>query len=73
MEAMTADHLPIIGPSPNASGVFHSFGYSGHGFQLVPVLGAIMTDLIVHGGTNRVIEPFSAKRLIRKEVRHVAH
>ncbi|MGN7713783.1 NAD(P)/FAD-dependent oxidoreductase [Agrobacterium radiobacter] len=66
MEAMTADHLPIIGPSPNASGVFHSFGYSGHGFQLVPVLGAIMTDLIVHGGTNRVIEPFSAKRLIRE-------
>lgn len=64
MEAMTADHLPIIGPSPNAKGIFHSFGYSGHGFQLVPVLGAIMTDLIVHGGTNRVIEPFSPRRLM---------
>nr|WP_012477960.1 MULTISPECIES: FAD-binding oxidoreductase [Agrobacterium tumefaciens complex]AAZ50407.1 LecH [Agrobacterium tumefaciens]ASK40775.1 FAD-dependent oxidoreductase [Agrobacterium genomosp. 6]UVY99549.1 LecH [Agrobacterium fabrum] len=66
MEAMTPDHLPIIGASANAKGIFHSFGYSGHGFQLVPVLGAIMTDLIVHGETNRVIEPFSAKRLIRE-------
>lgn len=73
MEAMTPDHLPIIGPSPNAKGIFHSFGYSGHGFQLVPVLGAIMTDLIVYGGTNRVIEPFSAKRLMRGQAVLAAH
>ncbi|MBP2537465.1 NAD(P)/FAD-dependent oxidoreductase [Agrobacterium tumefaciens] len=73
MEAMTADHLPIIGPSPKAKGIFHSFGYSGHGFQLVPVLGAIMTDLIVHGGTNRVIEPFSARRLMEGQATLPTH
>ena len=66
MEAMTPDHLPIIGPSPNANGIFHSFGYSGHGFQLVPVVGAIMADLIVHSGTNRVIKHFAPGRLIGK-------
>ncbi len=73
MEAMTPDHLPIIGPSANAVGIYHSFGYSGHGFQLVPVLGAILTDLIVHGGTNRVIEPFSVKRLIGRKLRKSGH
>ena len=64
MEATPKDHLPVICASPNASGIFHSFGYSGHGFQLVPVVGAIMADLIIHGGTNRAIEAFSATRLM---------
>ena len=65
MEATPKDHLPVICPSPNANGVFHSFGYSGHGFQLVPVVGAIIADLIRHGGTNRPIDAFSATRLMQ--------
>jgi sarcosine oxidase, subunit beta len=64
MEAKTDDHLPVIGASPNASGCYHVFGFSGHGFQLVPVVGAILADLIVHGGTNRPIEGFSADRFM---------
>ncbi len=64
MEAKTDDLLPVIGASPTASGVYHAFGFSGHGFQLVPVVGAILADLIVHGGTNRRIEGLSARRLM---------
>jgi sarcosine oxidase subunit beta len=64
MEAKTKDLLPAIGRSPAAPGVFHVFGFSGHGFQLVPVVGAIVADLIVHGGTNRVISDFEPGRLI---------
>jgi sarcosine oxidase subunit beta len=41
MEATTKDHLPVICASPNAKGAFHAFGFSGHGFQLVPVVGAM--------------------------------
>lgn len=66
IEAKTEDHLPVIGVSPNAPGVFHAFGFSGHGFQLVPIVGAILTDLIVAGGTKRAIEPFSARRLMSR-------
>ncbi|MCR2702816.1 FAD-dependent oxidoreductase, partial [Salmonella enterica] len=40
LEAKTDDMLPVIGPSPNAPGVLHAFGFSGHGFELVPVVGA---------------------------------
>ncbi|WP_439498533.1 NAD(P)/FAD-dependent oxidoreductase [Bosea sp. (in: a-proteobacteria)] len=64
MEAKTRDLLPVLGPSPTAPGLFHSFGYSGHGFQLVPVAGAIIRDLVVEGGTRRAIAAFRPERLM---------
>lgn len=67
MEATTKDHLPVICASPNAKGAFHAFGFSGHGFQLVPVVGAIMVDLIIHGSTRRSIEGFDATRLMQRQ------
>lgn len=66
IEARTEDLLPVIGPSPNASGVIHVFGFSGHGFQLVPVAGAIVCDLLVHDRTERQITAFAAERLMRR-------
>jgi glycine/D-amino acid oxidase-like deaminating enzyme len=64
IEARTRDDLPVLGASPQAPGVFHSFGYSGHGFQLVPVAGAIISDLLVRGRTDREISAFTAQRLM---------
>jgi sarcosine oxidase, subunit beta len=66
MEAKTDDLIPVIGLSPNASGVVHAFGFSGHGFQLVPVVGAIICDLLVHGRTERQITAFAAERLMTR-------
>ena len=56
--------VPVIGPSPNAPGVYHVFGFSGHGFQLVPVTGAIVMDLVVRGRTDRDINALQAERLM---------
>jgi sarcosine oxidase subunit beta len=64
IEAATRDFLPVIGASPNTPGLFHVFGFSGHGFQLVPVVGAIVGDLIVRGRTGREIAPFAPERLM---------
>jgi len=64
MEAKTKDLLPVLGVSPHARGVFHSFGYSGHGFELVPVAGAIICDLVLRGRTDRQIAAFAAERLM---------
>ena len=64
MEARTADLLPVLGASPHAPGVFHSFGYSGHGFALVPVAGAIICDLVLRGRTERQIAAFAPERLM---------
>jgi sarcosine oxidase subunit beta len=66
IEAKTQDLLPVIGASPNTPGLFHVFGFSGHGFQLVPVVGAILRDLIVEGGTQRQIAPFAPARLMAR-------
>ena len=66
IEAKTRDLLPVIGASPNTPGLFHVFGFSGHGFQLVPVVGAILCDLIVEGGTQRQITGFAPERLVTK-------
>ncbi len=70
IEAQTRDHLPVIGASPQTPGLFHSFGYSGHGFQLVPVLGEIMRDLVVDQKTTRSIAAFAPARLMQG--RHAA-
>jgi sarcosine oxidase subunit beta len=64
LEAKTADLLPVVGPAVNAPGVFHAFGYSGHGFELVPVVGATLADLIVNGSTRRAIGALNAQRLM---------
>jgi sarcosine oxidase subunit beta len=62
IEAMAADGIPVIGPSLTAPGLFHAFGFSGHGFQLSPIVGRIMADLIVHGETSLPIAPFRINR-----------
>lgn len=64
-EAKTEDLLPVIGFSPAATNAVHVFGFSGHGFQLVPIAGAIVADLILRGGTNRPIAAFAPERLMR--------
>jgi sarcosine oxidase subunit beta len=64
LEAKTEDLLPVVGPSPNATGVFHAFGFSGHGFQLVPVVGAALADLVLRGATARAIRNLDARRLM---------
>ncbi|SHI27515.1 NAD(P)/FAD-dependent oxidoreductase [Pollutimonas bauzanensis] len=67
LEAKTQDMLPVVGASPHAAGVFHAFGFSGHGFQLVPVVGAALADLIVRGSTRRAIQNLAAQRLMAAE------
>lgn len=62
IEARTADEIPFIGPSAVAPGLFHSFGYSGHGFQLAPAAGAALAGLIATGATNLPIAPFAVTR-----------
>ncbi len=62
IEARMPDDIPVIGPSSTAEGVFHAFGFSGHGFQLGPISGAIMAELVTTGRTNLPIGPFSITR-----------
>ena len=62
IEGRMPDDIPVIGPSATSEGIWHSFGFSAHGFQLGPIVGAITADLITKGTTSLPIEPFSIRR-----------
>jgi len=62
IEAVTPDGLPILGPSTVDPSFIHSFGYSSHGFQLGPVCGEIVKDLVIHGTSDLPLEPFRPSR-----------
>ena len=62
IEGFTPDDIPVIGPGTREPGVFHAFGFSAHGFQLGPIVGAILADLITRGGTDLPIDPFRIGR-----------
>lgn len=62
IEGFMPDNIPVIGPSSKARGVFHAFGFSAHGFQLSPIVGKIVSDLILDGATSLPIEAFDIGR-----------
>lgn len=62
LEAFTPDRLPVIGASARVPGVFHVFGFSAHGFQLAPIVGRIVADLIMDRPNALPIEAFRIER-----------
>ena len=62
LEGMMPDEIPVIGPSENAPDAYHAFGFSGHGFQLSPIVGKLIAESIVDGKASLPIEPFSITR-----------
>lgn len=65
IEGKLPDEIPVIGRSSTSKGVFHAFGFSAHGFQLGPGVGALMAELVTQGSTNLPIEPFAISRFVR--------
>jgi sarcosine oxidase, subunit beta len=62
IEAAMPDEIPVIGRSQRYDSAFHAFGFSAHGFELGPIVGRIMADLITTGATDLPIAPFAIDR-----------
>lgn len=62
MEGYLPDMIPIIGPSATTSGLFHAFGCCGHGFQIAPGVGAVLAEMIMHGGSETPVADFNIGR-----------
>ena len=62
IEGIMPDVIPVLGPSAVSENVYHSFGYCGHGFQLSPIAGRIIADLVIRGATDLPIAPFRPNR-----------
>jgi sarcosine oxidase subunit beta len=52
----------VIGASSTSQNLWHAFGFSAHGFELGPIVGSILADLVTKGRTSLPIEPFSIAR-----------
>ncbi|MEH6444478.1 MAG: FAD-binding oxidoreductase [Oceanospirillaceae bacterium] len=66
LEAYMPDNLPVIGPSLAAENAFHAFGFSAHGFQMGPIVGKIISQLISEGSSTFDLSPFRVDRFDRK-------
>jgi len=62
IEAAMPDEIPVIGPSLRREQAFHAFGFSAHGFELGPIVGSILADLITRGEAALPIAPFAVNR-----------
>lgn len=49
IEAQTVDEVPILGALPAFSNLVVATGFSGHGFALSPIIGQVISELVVDG------------------------
>jgi sarcosine oxidase subunit beta len=68
LEGIMPDKIPVIGPSRTTPGLWHAFGFSGHGFQLGPAVGAVLDELVREGATATPIAPFDIARFAQPPV-----
>ncbi len=62
VEAFMPDEIPVISLSQHAPQLVHAFGFSAHGFELGPIGGQIVAELVLEGRSTLPIEPFSVDR-----------
>ncbi|HYG71068.1 MAG TPA: FAD-binding oxidoreductase [Actinomycetota bacterium] len=68
---MTPDRHPIVGASP-VGGLYLATGFSGHGFQHAPVIGKVLSELVVEGMASTVdiaalsLDRFDRGQLVRE-------
>ena len=58
----TPDYLPIIGAVGQVEGFYMATAFCGLGFAIGPVVGELMTELILQGRTSLPIDPYSPNR-----------
>jgi sarcosine oxidase subunit beta len=73
IEAYLPDMLPVIGPSGTTPGLWHAFGFCGHGFQLGPGVGAVLADLLLGGRTATPLDLFPITRFATGRVTEAEH
>ncbi|HUH95171.1 MAG TPA: FAD-dependent oxidoreductase [Casimicrobiaceae bacterium] len=62
IEARMPDDIPVISRSSTTRDAYHAFGFSAHGFELGPIVGRIVAELVTTGGTPLPIAPFAIER-----------
>jgi sarcosine oxidase subunit beta len=67
IDGQMPDVIPVMGPSRTTPGLFHAFGFSGHGFMLGPGVGAVLAELALDGRTDTPLDGFDIGRFARQD------
>lgn len=59
---MTPDKDFVIGPDPDESSIFYGYGFSGHGFKFAPLVGKILSHLVLDKDPGIDFSRFSPER-----------
>jgi len=62
IEALAYDEVPILGPIPGFANATLATGFSGHGFALSPIIGQLISELIVDGTPSISLDAFRVDR-----------
>jgi sarcosine oxidase subunit beta len=62
IEGYLPDMLPIISRSDTTPGLIHAFGFCGHGFQVSPGVGLVLSEMLLDGGTRTPIGDYAIGR-----------
>jgi sarcosine oxidase subunit beta len=68
LEALVVDEIPILGALPGIENVTLAAGFSGHGFALSPIVGQLLSELIVDGEASVSIDAFSFNRFADMDI-----
>lgn len=69
IEGRMADGLPVLGQSPLVKGLYHAFGFTGHGFQLGPAVGAVLSEFVLDGDSVTDVSGLSVDRMVNERVK----
>jgi sarcosine oxidase subunit beta len=62
IEALAYDEVPIMGAIPGLANATLATAFSGHGFALSPIIGQLLSELIVDGSPSISLDAFAADR-----------
>jgi sarcosine oxidase subunit beta len=66
---VTPDHQPVLGAIAEYQGLYADFGWSGHGFKHSPVVGDILSDVVLHGAAKDYdLAPFRWSRFTENDL-----
>lgn len=64
---ITPDRDPIIGEAPGLLGYFQSIGWKSRGFMMAPIIGKLLSEMILDERPSYPLERFSIERFIGNE------
>ena len=71
---MTPDGNPILDASQTVEGLYWAVGFSGHGFKLSPVVGRMVSELVLEGeSSDHPIRQFRATRFVEGDLLNAEH